>query len=94
MIDAPARPAFLSLLDERERREVDVPARARLFLADRARRAGGERRAWRVLLELLDEAVRLAVGREPDRRLVGFAFAKLPHPPGVGGVEAVAHHRA
>ena len=92
MIDAPARPTFLSLFNERERRKVNVPARTRLLLANRARRAGGERRAWSVLLDLLYEAVRLAIGREAEGRLVGLALAKMAHAPRVGGVETVAHH--
>ena len=46
-----------------------------------------KRGARRILPELLDEAVRLAIRREPNRGLVGFAFFEVPHAPRVCRVD-------
>ena len=49
--------------------------------------------AWRILGDPLAKSVRLATGREHDGRLVGLAIAKVPDPPRVRRVQAVADHR-
>ena len=93
VIDAAARPPFLALLDEREARDVDAASCARAPASPMApRRSGWQRGARRVLVEPLVESVRMAVRREPDRRLVDVSLGEVAHSPGVGSVEAVAHH--
>ena len=93
MVDAAARPALLTLLDEREAGDSPPassrapPPRRWLSPPRLASAAPGA-----LLVEPLDESVRMAVRREPDRRLVGVSLGEVADPPGVGGVEAVAHH--
>ena len=54
--------------------------------------AAGSAAPGAVLVEPLVESVRVAVRRELDRRLVDVSLGEVAHSPGVGGVEAVAHH--
>ncbi len=93
VIDAAAGPLLLALLDERERGQVDVPARGRIGFRAPPRVGGVERGSRRVFLQRFDEAVGPPIGGEPDQRLVGFAFSEVADAPGVGGVEPVAQHR-
>ena len=83
----PAWPSLLSLLDERERSEVDVPPRGGIRLGAAPGLSGVQRCARRVFFQRLDEPIRTAVRREADERLVGLAFSEVAHAPRVGGIQ-------
>ena len=92
MVDPSAQPTLLPLLDGREEVEIHVPARGRLAFGETACVAGVQCRPGRVFLQPLHEAVRVAVRRETNRRLVGFTLLELADAPGVCRIEAVAQH--